>query len=162
MLHLIPASIHRTSLRIAYGVRKRWWRIRKPDILGCRVIALDRQGRILLIRHSYGSDKWMPPGGGVDRNEDPIQASVRELREETGCILCDPRQVAMTIETLSGAGNHVHVVAGWTEGEVRADGREVIEARFFRLDCLPPDTAANVVEEIPVWAALYDPQSSES
>ena len=27
---------------------------------------------------------WLPPGGHIDPNEDPIQAVVREVREETG------------------------------------------------------------------------------
>ena len=27
---------------------------------------------------------WLPPGGHIDENEDPVQAVVRETREETG------------------------------------------------------------------------------
>jgi 8-oxo-dGTP pyrophosphatase MutT (NUDIX family) len=27
---------------------------------------------------------WLPPGGHVDANEDPVQAALREVREETG------------------------------------------------------------------------------
>ena len=27
---------------------------------------------------------WLPPGGHIDRNEDPVQAVLREVREETG------------------------------------------------------------------------------
>jgi 8-oxo-dGTP pyrophosphatase MutT (NUDIX family) len=29
---------------------------------------------------------WLPPGGHIDRDEDPVQAVVREVREETGII----------------------------------------------------------------------------
>jgi 8-oxo-dGTP pyrophosphatase MutT (NUDIX family) len=29
---------------------------------------------------------WLPPGGHIDANEDPVQAVLREVREETGII----------------------------------------------------------------------------
>ena len=29
---------------------------------------------------------WLPPGGHIDANEDPIQAVLREVREETGIV----------------------------------------------------------------------------
>ena len=30
--------------------------------------------------------QWMPPGGHIEPNEDPVQAALREVREETGLI----------------------------------------------------------------------------
>ena len=65
MFRLIPAPLHRAALVVAHQVRLRWWRIRKPLLLGCRVMAFDDQGRVLLIRHSYGSGRWMLPGGSA-------------------------------------------------------------------------------------------------
>ena len=29
-------------------------------------------------------DRWLPPGGHIEANEDPLQAVLREVREETG------------------------------------------------------------------------------
>jgi 8-oxo-dGTP diphosphatase len=42
--------------------------------------------RILLCRASLDADKgkWMLPGGGIDFGEDPQDAAVREIFEETG------------------------------------------------------------------------------
>ena len=79
MLHLIPAPLHRAGLTLAHAVRIRWWQWRKPLLIGCRVLAFDEAERVLLIRHSYGSGRWMLPGGGVDRGEDPLAAALREL-----------------------------------------------------------------------------------
>ena len=41
------------------------------------------QGRTLLHWHAK-IQQWMPPGGHVDANEDPVAAALREVREETG------------------------------------------------------------------------------
>lgn len=155
MLHLIPPPLHRAALRLAHGLRKRWWRVRKPRLQGCRVLAIDEAGRVLLIRHSYGSGQWMPPGGGVRRGEAPVAAAVRELREETGCGIEAPAQVAMVVEALHGAGNAVHVIAGRAQGTLKPDGREVIEAAFFALDALPGDLPAGLRAQLPGWVADY-------
>jgi hypothetical protein len=55
MLHLIPAPLHRAGLRLAHVVRRHWWRLAKVKLNGCRIFAFDEAGRVLLIRHSYGS-----------------------------------------------------------------------------------------------------------
>src|SRR5688572_28889099 len=30
--------------------------------------------------------QWMPPGGHIEPDEDPVQAALREVREETGLV----------------------------------------------------------------------------
>ncbi len=156
MLHLIPldwlpAPLHRAGLRMAHGVRRRWWRIRGPRLAGCRIIALDGEGQVLLIRHSYGSDNWMPPGGGLARGEDPLDAACRELREETGCSLQGAHSIGLVEEDLHGAGNRVHIVGGLTFGPAVPDGREVIEAGFFAADNLPGALAPKLRVALPQW-----------
>lgn len=39
--------------------------------------------RVLLHWHKKVK-AWLPPGGHIEENEDPVQAVVREIREETG------------------------------------------------------------------------------
>lgn len=151
MLHLIPPPLHRAGLRLAHAIRVRWWRLRKPALAGCRVLAIDGQGRVLLIRHSYGSGKWMLPGGGLARGEDPVAGATRELFEETGCRLTRPMVVERPTEDLHGARNTVHIVAGFTVDAPCADDREVIEARFFPAGSLPTPLAAGLAEALPRW-----------
>ncbi len=112
MLRLIPPPLHRAALRLAHAVRRRWWRIAKVRLQGCRVLAFDAQGRVLLIRHSYGSGNWMLPGGGLGHREDPLAAALRELAEETGLALVGARHFAEVEEPLYGTTNRVHLVAG--------------------------------------------------
>lgn len=151
MFHLIPAPLHRSGLRLAHAARKLWWRVRRPRFSGVRVLALDADGGVLLIRHSYGSGKWMLPGGGLTRGEDALAGAARELFEETACRLAQPVLVEEVEEPLSGATNCVSVVAGWTADAPRPDAREVLEARFFALDRLPEAMPEDQRARLPRW-----------
>lgn len=52
---------------------------------GVRVIVMDQQGRILLVRqHHENRDIWMVPGGGIEEGESAAEAAAREILEETG------------------------------------------------------------------------------
>jgi ADP-ribose pyrophosphatase YjhB (NUDIX family) len=44
-------------------------------------------GRVLLARHvpPTGESHWTLPGGRVEHSEDPFDAVIREVAEETGC-----------------------------------------------------------------------------
>ena len=151
MLRLIPPPLFRQALRAAHRLRRHWWRIARPQVIGCRVLAIDEQQRVLLIRHSYGSGKWMPPGGGLARGELPVSAALRELREETGCGLLSALEIDCCEERLYGAPHRVHVVAGIAIGTPRPDGREIIEAGFFALDSLPESMVSGFREALPRW-----------
>jgi ADP-ribose pyrophosphatase YjhB (NUDIX family) len=50
-------------------------------------VATDASGRVLLVRSSVRSNTpgvWSLPGGGIEHGEDPADAVVREIAEETG------------------------------------------------------------------------------
>lgn len=51
-----------------------------PSAAAC---VFDQDGRVLLVRH-VDNGMWAPPGGGVDPDEAPADAAVREVREELG------------------------------------------------------------------------------
>lgn len=156
MLHLIPPAWHRAGLRLAHALRKRWWRLRKPRLRGCRVVAIDRLGRVLLVRHSYGTRRWMLPGGGMARGEDPLATAARELLEETGCRAIGARLVTIVEEPLEGTTNAVHIVVARTEDEPRADGREIIEAHFFTPAALPDNCVPGLGDALPRWLAASE------
>jgi 8-oxo-dGTP pyrophosphatase MutT (NUDIX family) len=159
MLHLIPAPLHRAGLRLAHAVRRRWWRLARVRLNGCRVLAFDPEGRILLIRHSYGSGNWMLPGGGIGRGEAPLAAGLRELVEETGCRLDNARVLAVVEEPLHGTVNRVHVITGTASGTPQGDGREVIELAFFDPAALPANLSPALAGRMAEWlsAARAEP-----
>ena len=79
-----------------------------------RIICLDDQGRILLLRWRDpfdGSTKWEPPGGGIDAGETPLQAARRELNEETGLPsdLIEPRPAEIARTFRWNGRDHEHI-----------------------------------------------------
>lgn len=154
MLKRLPAPLHRQLYRLAHWGRRQVWKAWRPTVSGVRVLALDGRGQVLLIRHSYGSGKWMLPGGGRRSNEDPVDAAARELLEETGCALRHACEVHVLAENLHGARNIVHLVAGRLEGVPKADRREIIEASLFSLDELPASMPDRLAEALPRWLEL--------
>ncbi|WP_134740074.1 NUDIX domain-containing protein [Nocardioides sp. 503] len=77
-----------------------------------------REGRILLSRLSprlSRGEMWTLPGGGIDHGEDPREAVVREVHEETGL----PVSIGDTAHTFS-----LHLPDTWRHGR-RADAHSV-------------------------------------
>lgn len=154
MLARLPAPLHRLALKLAHAARLAWWSLRRPELLGCNVIAADPRGRVLLVRHSYQSPgKWMLPGGGLARGEQAEDAARRELQEETGCRLTGANCFAVEVVELAGASNHIHLVSGQTFDEPRPDQREILAARFFAPDALPEAITRSARARIERWLA---------
>ena len=58
-----------------------------PERLAARVVLLDPDHRVLLMRYDDGppnGSHWTTPGGGLDEGEDYRAGARRELAEETG------------------------------------------------------------------------------
>ncbi len=138
MFRLIPAPLHRLILRVGHRLRMRWVKFAKPATAGVSVIAVDEEGRVFLVRHSYGSGQWALPGGGLGRDEDPLACARREMREELGCALEQAELAVQFDEVLYGAPHRAFVITARFAGEPRPDGREVIDSGWFALDGLPP------------------------
>lgn len=151
MLHLIPRPLHQLALQWAHRTRHVWRRVLKPRLAGVSVILRNQRGEILLVRHSYGPENWAFPGGGCARGEDPALTARREMREELGCELDALELVSEIAETISGAPHTAYVFTGLIAGELRPDGREVVEARFFALDALPSPLGAITARRLQDW-----------
>lgn len=151
MLRLIPAPLHRLALRLADPLRRRLWRIFHPRLRGVSVIALAPGERMLLIRLSYGGDRWSFPGGGVGRSETPEAAARRETKEEAGCELDGLRLVAQFEEDISGARATSWLFVGNLLSNPVADGREVLEARLFPLHSLPEPLSQRTRKRLHMW-----------
>jgi ADP-ribose pyrophosphatase YjhB (NUDIX family) len=59
----------------------------RPERHAARVVLLDPQDRVLLMRYDDGppnGSHWATPGGGLEPGESYQEAALRELAEETG------------------------------------------------------------------------------
>lgn len=67
------------------GTEREFVVIDAPDWVN--VVAVTPDGRLVMVNQfRYGIDtlSWEVPGGVIDRGEDPVEAGLRELLEETG------------------------------------------------------------------------------
>ncbi len=123
--------------RLAYRVAFRLWILRnfflRPHHEGA-LVAIWHDGKLLVVRTSY-RQSWDLPGGGIGRNEMPVEAVVREAREEIGVAL-DPAMLMQVHEETTFHGychDHLRIfqVELSAEPAVRIDSREIIAAAFM-------------------------------
>ena len=81
-MRLVDAAL-RIVLTAAHHLMKAGWFIRRPKTYGAHAIALTPGNRIVLVKLRYAPG-WRIPGGGRSKDEPPIEAALRELREEIG------------------------------------------------------------------------------
>ncbi|WP_167546267.1 NUDIX hydrolase [Streptomyces zinciresistens] len=78
-----------------------------------RVIVLDDDQRVLLLRYDENDGFWATPGGAVTRGETYAAAAVRELGEELGVA-----KEAVTVEAQLAQRSREHMVGGRTIRQV--------------------------------------------
>jgi 8-oxo-dGTP pyrophosphatase MutT (NUDIX family) len=123
----------RVGLRVAYRLQLVYWFVVRPRHTGAGV-AVWHGDRLLMIRNSYRNSLCLP-AGGLKRREQPIDAAVRELREEVG-IEVGPEALHYAGELVDRSAyveDHLHVFELRCEEvpATRVDGREVIWAGFM-------------------------------
>lgn len=139
-------------LRIAAQLRRLVWRVLGPRTIGVRGLVVDGEGRVLLVRHSYGRPAWHLPGGGVKRRESLEDALRRELREEAGVFPTGPVRLLGTYSNLrEGKSDHVSVfvVERWRREE--SHDAEIADIGFFALDALPETTTPGTRRRLAEW-----------
>jgi 8-oxo-dGTP pyrophosphatase MutT (NUDIX family) len=81
--------------------------------LSCGIVVLTPQ-RELLLCHVTGRGHWDLPKGGIDAGESPLEAALRETREETG-LLFDGAELLDVGRHVYSERKHVHLFAARAE-----------------------------------------------
>lgn len=137
MFRMIPKRLHRMVYRMVHLLRTYYWRLARPTVQGCAVIAQNKAGEVLLVQPTYGKRLWQWPGGGIEHDEDAVAAAQRELVEETGLRVKGVRSLGQAQKLLYGATNIIHIFAGSADGRPRCNETEIMSAQWFPVDRLP-------------------------
>ncbi len=148
------------AIRFPKSILHRIFRLQRGMTLGVRVMVMDADDRVLLVRHTY-SKGWNFPGGGVERGEQVLAALRRELIEELGVrLLGEPQLFGFYANERNFRGDHiVFYVAREFERGLFVPTAEIADARFFAPPEVPPDTTAGTLRRI---AEVKDGRSPDS
>lgn len=125
--------------RLAYRLHHLWWFLTRPVTLGVRLI-LERDGQVLLVKHSYRRS-WYLPGGGVQRGEGVEAAARREAAEEVGATLGDLRLLGVFSNFTEFKSDHIVLFACDDLKLQETRSYEIEARRFFPMGDLPDDVS---------------------
>ena len=91
----------------------------KKKPIGAAILVANPRGEVLLLKRApesyFAPDKWGFPGGKIEEGETPLQAALRETKEETQLVVNDPVPLGVfnsAVEAFYGAS---------FEGDVKID-----------------------------------------
>ncbi len=112
------------------------WMTNGKVIVGVCGVLLNDADQVLLLRHRFHDARaWGLPGGWLSPGEDIFACWLREIREELALdaavegIICH-RATRRTLE--------FYLLGRIGGGQLKIDPVEILEARFFSVDELPP------------------------
>ena len=124
-------------------------RLTRGKTLGARVLVIDAQNRVLLVRPTYVNG-WTLPGGGVDKGETLRQAAIRELKEEAAVLPLEELIFhGMFSNEVVFPGDHVacFVLRKFKQNLFKPN-IEISAAEFFAIDALPADVKPGSLQRI--------------
>jgi len=104
-----------------------------PFTIGVSGVVI-HEDKVLLVRLTYGHRGWILPGGYVRTKETTGEAVRREVSEETGLIV-EPTGLVSVRSRIRDNRNDIYVtfLVKVVGGELKPDGKEIAEARYFTL-----------------------------
>lgn len=124
--------------------------------VGARCVAIDGDGRVLLIRRADTGD-WALPAGAMELGESITECAVREFFEETGLTATELVPFGFYSAPRFGGRNmfgHTYQifttafrVTAWT-GILQTATDETTDARFYDPDALPEPLGRSVAETL--------------
>lgn len=102
------------------------------------IVPITEKNEVILVeqyRHAARQRLWEIPAGKLDKDEDPRDCAVRELKEETGITAAD---IIKLVEFYNAPGYsnerfYLYMAKGLTIGEAQPDGDEEQDLKVIKL-----------------------------
>jgi ADP-ribose pyrophosphatase YjhB (NUDIX family) len=115
---------------------------------------IERDGKVLLVRHSYVPG-WLLPGGGVGRGEAAEHAVIREMREEIGLVRCTTPELFGLYSRKAGWATNVIALYRLRDAEFTfVPNLEIRETQFVDPANPPDGTPRSVATRLNEFAGL--------
>ena len=133
----------RVLLTGIHWLMKGGWFVRRPKTFGAHAVALTPEGKLILVKLRYAPG-WRLPGGGRSPSEDPLEAALRELREEIGMLSHGEAQAVREFEEATDFKRDTASLAIVRDVRYRPHpwSWEVEKVGQFDLDSLPTDLSS--------------------
>ncbi len=136
--------VRRLAYRAAYLGLRLIWLVRRPVKVGVKCLLVN-DGRVLLVRHTYGDRSWDLPGGALKRREQPLNAARREMREELGIESVSWTSLGAVQGTVHHRRDTIHCYgAELAAPSVTPDLGELAAVQWFSRTELPSDVGPYV------------------
>jgi 8-oxo-dGTP diphosphatase len=112
-----------------------------------RVLILNEENEVLLVRSWLGHQKWTLPGGGIKSTETPAEAAAREVHEETGLRIAHDQLRELGVfasEQTYSIACYAITIAKREPHISRHRRLEVLDMAWFPVKNLPPECSPTV------------------
>jgi 8-oxo-dGTP pyrophosphatase MutT (NUDIX family) len=120
------------------------------------VVARTLAGELILVRQfRWGADElsWELAGGIIDAGEDPVEAGLRELQEETGYVAARGRLIGRCRPNPAMLNNFCHIVLA-EDAVLAASGTDWDEHEELEVRALPEATVMEWARDCKIGHAL--------
>ena len=149
--------VHRDTIRLPDGGEATREVVDHPG--GVCVLALDDENRALLVsqfRYPYGKVLREVPAGKLEYGEDPTEAAIRELKEETGAVAGDFRSLGELYPSPGYCGEiiRMYLARDLTFGETHLDEDEFLDLERVPFDKLVEQVLSGEIKDAKTIAVV--------
>lgn len=124
-------------------------------LVGQKAVLFNAEGKILVLLRSQkggAGGKWSLPGGGIDKNEDPMASIYREVNEETNLEMI--RLKPFYLKSYQQDDDFIIIIAytaKYTTGEIRLNWEHDDHKWVTKEDALEMDLTSDARSIIEKW-----------